>query len=237
MTMAAMKQMMYFLMVATVLMTASCNSKEKEENVYNRIVKSTNMNELRAYVSDYSDDAPVDHMAKIRGRLRNLVADSTAYANIVKETNLDVKLELEADYLGKFGHGLHIDEVDSLYEVDAKKERSQRLAREAKQGYEMISLQFHNTVFSKSDNRMYGYVFSEADSEGKGKGAYINEYSGEVEKFRYQIAPFGNELEIRPNNGGESRTVTVGNGAIWVDGDGFRALYGEDKYNGVKKFM
>lgn len=232
-----MKQILYSLMAATVLLTASCNSKEKEENVYNRIVNSTNTDELRKYVYDYSDDAPVEHMAKIRSRLRDLVADSTAFANIKKASSLKEKLALETEYLDKFAQGLHVNEVDSLFEADQKKEQEKEQAYQTKERFEMVSLQLHNTVFSKSESQMYGFVFGEADSKGRGKGAFIDEYSGAVEKFRYQISNYTEQLEIRPNNGGESKTVTFGNGVIWVDGDGYKALYGEDKYNGLKKYI
>lgn len=233
-----MKKIFYLLIAATVILTTtSCNFKEKEENVYNRVSNSTNMDELRAYIYTYSDDAPAEHIAKVRNLLKELVADSTAYANIKSTSNLKEKIALETEYLEKFKNGLHREEIDSLFDVDRRTDKKNEYAYERKARFESFALYLRDTVYSKNSQFMYGYVFSEPNSEGKGKGAFVNEYTGEVRKFKYQISEDIDQIEIFPKGGGESQFLDFGSGGLWADGDFYKGLYSHEAYNGVKKYM
>lgn len=233
-----MKKILYLLIAATVVLsTASCNFKEKEESVYNRICSSTNMDELRSYIYNYSDDAPAEHIAKVRNMLKDLVADSTAYANIKSTSNLKEKIALETEYLEKFKNGLHREEIDSLFDVDRRTDKKNEYAYELKIKYEEFALYLRNTVYSKNGQFMYGYVFSEPNSEGKGKGAFVNEYTEEVRKFKYQILDDLDEMEIYPTDGSKSKVLDFGSGGLWADGIFYKGLYSHEAYNGVKKYM
>jgi len=233
-----MKRILYLLIFATIMISsASCTFKEKEESVYNRVSNSTNMDELRAYIYSYSDDAPAEHIAKVRNLLKELVADSTAYANIKSTSNLKEKIALETEYLEKFKNGLHREEVDSLFDVDRRTDKKNEYAYELKMKYETFALYLRDTVYSKNRQFMYGYVFSEPNSEGKGKGAFVNEYTGEVRKFKYQILEDMDQIEIFPKGGGESQIIDFGSGGLWAEGDFYKGLYSHEAYNGVKKYM
>lgn len=233
-----MKKILNLLIAAVAILTmASCNFKEKEESAYNRVSSSTNMEELRAYIYCYSDEAPAEHIAKVRNLLKELVADSTAYANIKSTSNLKEKIALETEYLEKFKNGLHKKEIDSLFDVDRRTDKKNEYAYELKTRYESFALYLRDTVYSKNRQFLYGYVFSEPNSEGKGKGAFVNEYTGEVRKFKYQITEDTDQIEIFSKNGGESQFIDFGSGGLWADGDFYKGLYSHEAYNGVKKYM
>ncbi len=234
-----MRKILCFFMAATVmLLAAGCNSKEKEETVYGRVSKSTNKNELRAYIYNYSDEAPAEHLAKVRNLLKELVADSTAYANIKKTTNAKERMALEGEYLEKFENGQHKREIDSLFEVDQKAVKAAAEADERKMRSQVFSgVYLVDCVYTRSENQMCGYVFGKSNSEGKGRGAFIDEKDGFVEKFRYEISAVPDELEITPVDGGESQTVSFTVQGIVVDGFLYVRMNGAQIYNQVKKYI
>ncbi len=233
-----MRQILCFFMAATVmLLAASCNSKEKEETVYGRVSKSTNMNELRAYIYDYSDDAPAEHIAKVRNLLKELVADSTAYANIKKTKNAKARMTMEGDYLEKFENGQHKREVDSLFEIDRKAVSEAADAEERHIRFELFSAYLVGYVYTRSDYQMNGYVFGKPNSEGKGRGAYIDEENGFSEKFRYEISPIFDQVEVTPVSGGASQTVSFASQGIVVDGCLYVGKRNAQIYNQLKKYI
>lgn len=233
-----MKKTIYFVMMATVaIMMASCHSKEKEETAFAKVEKSTDTNELRAYIDLYYDDAPAEHIAKIRSNLKALVADSTAFANITKSNNLKEKVALEVEYLEKFESGQHKVSVDSMFEKDQKALKEKAENAERANRFENFSIYFENNVYSTSPDILRGYIFGKPNSKGKGNGAFVDEYSGIVEKFRYQISEVFDEVEIFPKNGGESRTVRLLDGGISVDEECFPQEYNSQKYKSAKKYI
>ena len=91
-----------FLSLIAIAVLASCNFKEKEDKAFARVSSSNNPTEMRTYLDKYFDDAPVEHLVKIRKNLRVWMEDSTAFANIQKAKDLETKISLENDYLSKF---------------------------------------------------------------------------------------------------------------------------------------
>lgn len=233
-----MRQILCFFMAATVmLLAASCNSKEKEETVYGRVSKSNNMNELRTYIYDYSDDAPAEHIAKVRNLLKELVADSTAYANIKKTKNVKDRVTLEEGYLEKFENGQHKREVDSLFEKDRKALSKAKEAEELRLKSDFYSNFLVGYVYTRSDYQMLGYVFGKPDSEGKGRGAFIDEVNGFTEKFRYEISLYFDEVEVTPVSGGAIQPVSFTSRGIVVDGRLYIGKRDAQIYNQLKKYI
>lgn len=233
-----MKKIIYFAIMANVaIMMASCHSKEKEKTAFAKVEKSTNTNELRAYIDLFYDDAPAEHIAKIRSNLKALVADSTAFANITKSNNLKEKVALEVEYLEKFENGQHKVSVDSMFEKDQKALKEKAENAERANRFENFSIYFENNVYSISPDMLCGYVFGKPNSKGRGKGAFVNEYYDIVEKFRYQISEVFDEVEIFPQNGGESKTIRLLNGGIAVGGKCFPQEYNSQKYKLAKKYI
>lgn len=241
-----MKRLLYLSMLAIAIL-ASCSSKEKEDKAFARVSTSNNPQEMRAYLDQYFEEAPPEHLVKIRKNLRVWVDDSTAYANICKTKDLSAKISLENDYLEKFKDGgNHKAEITDMLAKDKKAQEEQELKEqkaqeeleltEEKQArYQDFRENVVDYVFKlESAQHFTGWAFRAPDVNGCGTGVFINDYSGLRQKFTYKLADNG-DLQVKSQEG--SVSITFLNDGLYREDEYFKRQYSPTNYKICKKYF
>lgn len=230
-----MKKIIYFSLIAITFL-ASCNSKEQEDKVYARVSVSNDPTEMRAYLDQYFEDAPPEHLVRIRKNLRVWVEDSTAFANINSTKDLATKVSLESDYIAKFKDGNHKTEINDMLVKDKKALEAQRVQEEKLAKYNEFKENVIDYIFGDGsmDGGFIGWVFGAPDNNGNGKGVFINNISEKNERFTYKLADNG-DLQIKTKDGAVSISF-MGDG-LYRKGEYFRRNYDPDGYKYAKKYF
>lgn len=231
-----MKKIINFSLIAITFL-ASCNSKEKEDKVYARVSVSNDPTEMRAYLDQYFEDAPPEHLVRIRKNLRVWVEDSTAFANINNTKDLATKVSLESDYIAKFKDGNHKTEINDMLVKDQKALEAQRVQKEKLARYNDFKANVVDYIFAKDEtyeDYFIGWVFGTPDSNGNGKGVFMNNVSGKKEKFTYKLADNG-DLQIKTKDAAVSISF-MGEG-LYRGSDYFRRKYDPEGYKYAKKYF
>lgn len=220
-----------FLSLIAIAVLASCNVKEKEDKAFARVSTSNNPAEMRTYLDKYFDDAPVEHLVKIRKNLRVWMEDSTAFANIQKAKDLETKISLENDYLSKFEDGNHKTEISDMLAQDSK--TLERLSR-----YNYFKENVVDYVFYDPDSRLnefIGWAFGAPDDNGNGKGVFINNFIDIKERFTYKLADNG-DLQLKAKDGSGTSINFRGDG-LYREDVYFRRRYNPGDYKFCSKYF
>lgn len=231
-----MKRIIFLMMIAIVLL-ASCDSKEKEDKAFARVSSSNNPTEMREYLDKYFEDAPAEHLVKIRKNLRVWTEDSTAFANISSAKDLTTKISLETDYLSKFPEGNHKTEINDMLVKDQKNLEVQKVNEEKQERYNHFKENVVDYIFAK-DNTYEGYfigwVFGAPDKNGNGKGVFMNNVAGKTWKLTYKLADNG-DLQIKSKAG----TVSINfmDNGLYRGDEYFQRKYDPEGYKFAKKYF
>lgn len=232
-----MKKIIYFSLIVIAFL-ASCNSKEKEDKVYARVSVSNDPTEMRAYLDQYFEEAPPEHLVKIRKNLRVWVEDSTAFANINSTKDLATKISLETDYISKFKDGNHKTEINDMLVKDQKALEVQRVQEEKLARYNDFKENVVDYIFAYNnwDGEIFnGYIFGAPDNNGNGKGVFLNDIRETIDKFTYKLADNG-DLQVKYKSGG---TVSINfmNDGLYRDNEYFKRKFDPDRYKKSKKYF
>lgn len=193
------------IIAAVSMLLGSCNSAEKEQKAFEQVYASESISDAKAYLSQYADNAPENHVKSVRTRLNDLIKDSTMYESILKAKDIELRVQLEKDYLQKFQDAPHVDEVSSLFQKDsqtlklkqeeamAKKEEEAAQEQEDEYSYyadDMVSYVFHYNDDSKAGDAI---ILDKPLKNGKGCGVWVNPRipDSHALAFQYQISPRG----------------------------------------------
>ena len=203
-----MKNKIFFVLAAIVMLLGSCNSAEKEQKALEQALASTSTADAKAYLSQYADKAPEDHLKSARTHLNILIQDSMAYESILKAKDVELRVKLEKDYLTKFEDCPHVEQVTQLLKKDsqtlklkqqeekeamAKKEEEAAQEQEDEYSYyadDMVSYVFHCNDDSKAGDAI---ILDKPLKNGKGCGVWVNPRipDSHALAFQYQISPRG----------------------------------------------
>lgn len=234
-----MRKIIYLALIAITVL-ASCNSKEKEDKAYARVSISNDPAEMKAYLDQYFEEAPPEHLVKIRKNLRVWTEDSTAFANINGTKDLATKISLETDYISKFKEGKHRTEINDMLVKDKKAFEVQKIKEEKLARYNMFKENVVDYIFAKETSVLglsfiRAFIFGAPDENGNGKGAYVSNIEDEKdEKFTYKLADNG-DLLLKIYGGNLS--INFMNNGFYVKDDYYQRQYSPELYKKYRKYF
>ncbi len=95
----------------------SCAKNEAKH--YENAKSSMDVSQLDQYLKDFPD-APIGHIDTINSIREYLLDELEQYEQIIQEKNVEVRYELEKEYIANFKVGIHIKEVEQMIPQDER---------------------------------------------------------------------------------------------------------------------